>query len=309
MSGWFATWLAIHAALCALICVLKYKGILHVSHAYILIAILLPVFGPASLLGVAWEIRHACGCAADGAGKSDGKIRTLDRDTDNSWGVVPLEEALVMNNASMRRAIMMEILHNEPLQHIDLLKLACRSDDMEVVHYATTTIMEVQRSFDLSIQGLDRAMDQSDVSSGAPNKAEEMLRQYVMSGLLEGYPLRRIRERYDDVLSRKAAQAQCDAESRLALVLNKIYMGDFSGAEGEIGLIVKERPDLEDAWLLGLRLAAEQCDRAGFDAWIARMKRAHIRLSARGRDILRFWQERTDEPEPNPVPGETVMYP
>ncbi len=52
--------------------------------------------------------------------------------------IVPLEEVLLIDEADMRRDLIMNILNDDPENYIDMLKQARMNDDVEVVHYAIT---------------------------------------------------------------------------------------------------------------------------------------------------------------------------
>lgn len=58
--------------------------------------------------------------------------------------VVPLEDAVLFNTPKMRRRLLMEVLHYKPEGYIDVLQEACVSGDVELTHYATTALLEIQ---------------------------------------------------------------------------------------------------------------------------------------------------------------------
>ena len=58
--------------------------------------------------------------------------------------VVPLEDAVLFNAPKMRRRLLMEVLHYKPEVYIDVLQEACVSGDVELTHYATTALLEIQ---------------------------------------------------------------------------------------------------------------------------------------------------------------------
>lgn len=58
---------------------------------------------------------------------------------------VPLEEALIVNDSSQRRSLVMSILNDNPSRYIDVLSQARLNEDVEVVHYAATAMAPDQR--------------------------------------------------------------------------------------------------------------------------------------------------------------------
>lgn len=59
--------------------------------------------------------------------------------------IVPLQEALLINDASTRRQLIMDILYHDTGEYVDVLNKARMNDDVEVVHYATTAMVELQK--------------------------------------------------------------------------------------------------------------------------------------------------------------------
>lgn len=282
----------VHFLACLIIYRLLKRGVMRTPRSIIVIVLLVPVFGLLCLLGAESALRaRTGGTRAETTGGGANPYNMIARDEDDgSQCVVPLEEALLINDVATRRSMILDILHREPLRYIDQLKTACLNSDMEVTHYATTTIMEIQRNFDLSLQRLDRSSRDTNINIDGNNDAVSLIESYIASGLMDGHSLCRMRERYNDALERKAGQQPDNRLIRLALVQNKIDMGDFAAAEAEIARMVKQWPTFEEAWLLGVRLAVERRDKARLDAWMTQMKQSSVRWSARGKDTLEFWQ-------------------
>lgn len=62
--------------------------------------------------------------------------------------IVPLEEVLLIDEAAMRRDLIMNVLNDDPENYIDMLKQARMNDDVEVVHYAITGMVELSKEYE-----------------------------------------------------------------------------------------------------------------------------------------------------------------
>lgn len=71
-------------------------------------------------------------------------------DTDKK--IVPLEEALLINEPGVRRELIMDVLNDDPEEYMDLLKQARMNEDVEVVHYAITAMVELSKEYDFRLQ-------------------------------------------------------------------------------------------------------------------------------------------------------------
>ena len=75
---------------------------------------------------------------------------------DASEQVVPLEDALLLNQPGVRRELIMDVLNDDPGEYMELLKKARMNDDVEVVHYAITAMVELSKDYDYRLQQIER---------------------------------------------------------------------------------------------------------------------------------------------------------
>lgn len=149
------TILLIHLLVSAVYIVLIVKKVSSLTPASILPILCIPFFGAAAA------------AAADLVNKSTGRkeaepIETLSLSEDIYWktikkreeaqNIVPLEEALIINDRITRKKLVLEMLLDDPMKNIDILLLARENNDVDTAHYANTTIAKIQRDFQLQIQ-------------------------------------------------------------------------------------------------------------------------------------------------------------
>ena len=84
------------------------------------------------------------------------KMSRVESAYDHVEEIIPLEEALVLQDKEVSRWMLVEIVSRAPAKFIDLLFLARQDEDTEVVHYATTLIAEISRQYDIRLQTLDK---------------------------------------------------------------------------------------------------------------------------------------------------------
>ena len=128
------------------------------TRAYILIIVCIPIFGFLSAL-TAEVINHRYT-----SHKEPDSIETLSLSEEVYWksikkrdeaqNIVPLEEALIINDRQTRKKLILEMLLDDPVKNIDILLLARENNDVDTAHYANTTIAKIQRGFQLQVQQL-----------------------------------------------------------------------------------------------------------------------------------------------------------
>lgn len=157
-----AVLLLIHALVCLVLWTLMKLGLLPVRGHMLAVMVLVPLWGP--LLVVLLIARSA----VSGADLKDAALESLrindelrrsilvhDREADA--GVIPLEEALIVNDPADRRRLMLSMLTEEPDAYLAQLQAAKLNDDVEVAHYAATAVAQISKESDLKLQQLERA--------------------------------------------------------------------------------------------------------------------------------------------------------
>lgn len=192
----------LHVAACALYGFLCVARVSKHPPAIALLLLFLPVVGfLAALLAdvlYARGLDGTWGCAEEHFALEDeiyGRVKQAE-ETD----VVPLVDALTINDAPTRRKIMMEILHRDPEQFIDQLKQTLDVDDTEMIHYSVTTIVEIRTLFEEALMQKERAFRANEGNADRVADYAELIGRCLDSGILEGVRQREIETRYLEVL-------------------------------------------------------------------------------------------------------------
>ena len=131
----------------------------------------------------------------------DDDIRMLRiREEEKNNVLVPLEEALSINDIETRREMMMDILHQNPNEFIQLLQQARLDSDIEVIHYASTAMMEVQRDYEIGVQQAEHEYELHPEKEQTLAAYADSIKKYIDSGLIEENILYIYRKRYSDLL-------------------------------------------------------------------------------------------------------------
>lgn len=284
----------IHLVLCALIYAALRLRWLHFSKQMMPMILLVPVTGV--LTAIAAEIILRTG--ANGSWDitledphleyADLRLHRIDRDDHGQ--VVPIQEALRVNNAETRRALILEIIRRDPKNYIQQLREACSDGDLDVSHYASTAIMEIQREYELGTQKAeaDHAKDPED-----PNKlhhAINCMQRYIDSGLIDLSVAPAYRHRLAMLLDKQIAAAPEDMDARLTAVDNYLALEDLTDAKALSDAAVQRWPNREQVWLTRLKVCYAMRDAEGIRNTLAEIRQRNVYLSPEGRLTLQFWQ-------------------
>lgn len=286
--------LLIHALVCLVLWTLMKLGLLPVRGHMLAVMVLVPLWGP--LLVVLLIARSAVfgddlkDTTLEALRINDDMHRSmLVQGREGDDGVVPLEEALIVNDPGDRRRLMLSMLTEDPDAYLAQLQAAKLNDDVEVAHYAATAVAQISKESDLKLQQLERAF-KTDPSAQNLNAYCDYLGTYLASGLAEGRVAQIQRQQYARLLARR-----CEREDGLALRVRYATAladaGEVDEAEDVAERLVADTPDEQDVWMLCLRLAVLRHDGEMVQRVIDAVDKQHVYLSAENREKLAFWRE------------------
>lgn len=288
-----AVLLLIHTLVCLVLSTFVKLGMLPVRGHMLPAMVLVPLWGP--LLLVLCARGEAFGDALE-----DGTLESLRLNDEirrgmqvqvreGDAGVVPLEEALIVNDPSDRRRLMLSMLTEEPDAYLAQLQAAKLNDDVEVAHYAATAVAQISKESDLKLQQLERAF-KADPSAQNLDAYCDYLGEYLASGLAEGRVEQIQRQQYARLLARRC-EREDGAALRIRYATALADAGELDEAEAVITQLVAEVPDDQEAWMLCLRLAVMRRDGEAVQQVIDAIDNQHVYLSAENRDKLAFWRD------------------
>lgn len=288
----------VHALICTAVYLCVRRRVLKFSEQLMPIIVLVPFAGlGTAVIADYYSRRHLSGTRPMTVEElhlddDDLRLRKLTPDEGEN-AVIPLEEAMSVNDAKTRRALMLEILHRNPEQYAELLHNACMDEDIEVSHYASTAVMELQRGYEYALQKAEREFRENPDSSEVQDRYIKSLGSYISSGLIDKNVLFVYRSRYADVLKKKIGDQPEDMDAVLQAADNYTELGRYTDAAELADLAVAKWPAREEPWLVKIEVCERTNDGDGIKRVIAQIKKRNVYLTNRGRSIIAFW-DRTE---------------
>lgn len=208
----------------------------------------------------------------------------------NDDGVIPIEEALIINTPKERRTLIMDVLNDNPKEYVEFLKKAGDNEDTEVVHYAVTAMVEISKEVDYTLQDLERRY------AAEPDNVE-VLTEYcaflwncLEQNLLQGQVELMNRNFFNDLIEKKLAILP-NITDYTYLVRNCFALKRFSKAKEAIEAIGVNWPDCEPYFLLKIEYFGliERGDE--IRKLLDEMDEKHIYLSSRAKEAIAFWNK------------------
>lgn len=293
--------LGVHIAVCLIVGYMLYKKQIRTRTPLLMEVVLVPVCGVLLLLADLWiEERGKNGSRKIELEKleiQDIKFRPITvEDSDNSEMIVPLEEAIAINDAGTRRMLMLDILHRNPEEHVALLQRARLADDTELTHYATTTMMEIQSGYEQRIRELEQEMalckeiNDTEGLKIALRRQRKELKRYIESGLITGNILNIYRRKLEEVLGRLLASAPENKNYYLDSIENRIGQRQTEHLEADLQEALRRWPQEEYIYRLFVQFYRLTGQGEKIKEILTEMEEKKIYLSAEGKQWFAFWK-------------------
>ncbi len=265
---------------------------IRLEHGILPVLLFVPVWGSlsAALLKCRPEPSR-CWTVADTLYDHEKTFRALPQDTEERAAeLVPLEEALLLDSAAQRRRLVLLLLADDPAQNYELLELARKNTDCEVVHYAAAAMMQAAKLADLTLQRLQEECHSAPQDTRVRNAYRKQLQQALDTGVVQGYAAQFWRQQLAALLERQLPNAP-DNTCGCQLAETQLALQDYGAADQTLAALIAQWPGREAPWLLRLRCAAARGDGAAVHTALDDIRKLQVYLSAAGRETIRFWQE------------------
>lgn len=207
---------------------------------------------------------------------------------ENDRDIVPLEEALLINEPELRRQLIMNILNDDPSRYMELLEKARMNEDVEVVHYAITAMVELSKDYDSRLQNMERIYAAAPDNPVVLDEYCAFMEEYLQQGLLEKQMEQMQRNQYTGLL-RKKIQKNKDIHSCICLADNLMKLKDYSEAQEVLDFIDQNWHRSEEYWVKKIQYLAEQKNGKEIQNVLKQMKEEHIYLSSKSKEALALW--------------------
>ena len=217
------------------------------------------------------------------------KMSRVESAYDHVEEIIPLEEALVLQDKEVSRWMLMEIVSRAPAKFIDLLFLARQDEDTEVVHYATTLIAEISRQYDIRLQTLDKKHQENPSDYRILAEYCAVLAAYLQKNLVTKRMEEVLRKDYSYLLEKKLQQKE-QLSDYVKLIENELLLKRYESVEKYLNTISQKWPQQEEIYMLYLRYYFETRQGERLEELVEAIKNGSIYISKANQERLAFWQ-------------------
>ncbi|MFC5469424.1 hypothetical protein ACFPPD_11895 [Cohnella suwonensis] len=220
------------------------------------------------------------------------KTEWYDKETaEKEKNLIPLEEALAINDLTTRRKVMIDLLKQDSLQYMDVLQIAVGNEDTETSHYAVSAIVEVKRKLTLTMQEMSVQYEENKNDPHLLRSYADVLKAYMGSGFLDERTMLQLRHTYSEVLHNLIHAAPDHLAAYEEKIEVDLILQRHDAAEETGRLFLEKYPRNEDPYLLLIKVYYSRRSYEQIQAILMQLKESPIRLSNHALNAVRYWSE------------------
>ena len=290
--------LILHFSL-ALCLLLNPRARLRHRKEYIIPVLLVPLFGP--FLAATIEILFLL----DNPGNVQVDVESLKLrhdifslpvkqvDENEARDVVPLEEAILIDNVEERRNALLKTFQDNSSKYLNVLMLARNIEDVDTAHYATIQLVKFQRQFQLKLQEYAARFVDDPENEELLDEYIDYLDYFLQSPLAEKGLLYRQRQVFADLLERKLELVKDDRQALIRKLRNATAQKENYTLVREIIATLKDKWPLEEqTWIEVFRATVEWDDQTRLREAVAEMKSQAISWTKHNQELIQPWVNR-----------------
>ena len=216
----------------------------------------------------------------------------LKADEEMERDIVPLEEALLVNEKKELRAVMMGVMRKDVRESLAAITLALECEDSETSHYAAAVLSDELNKFRINVQRLARQMQEEDEEQ---TDCEEMLLDYMGSILRQRVFSDYEQRKFVGIMETAAASLYGKDASKVTLeryeeaCLRTLELKDFENTGKWCGRMAEQFPNELSTYTCRLKLYFSQQDRDSFFETMNALKKSDVVIDNETLELIRVF--------------------
>ena len=202
---------------------------------------------------------------------------------------IPVEEALLLNNSSVKRKLIMDTARDEAYDYISFLKLAMSDSDMETSHYAASIVMEINRKLQTLIQKAAADYEKNNTDAKILSDYVDIVGKYYKSGLLDEGNETRYGLLYSKLIE-QLINLQYDTEALFKdKIETDIKLKEYTNLFHWIERYHDKHPESETPYLLAMKYYYITNNVNGINQVLHDVENSHVNFTREGNEIIKYW--------------------
>ncbi len=223
----------------------------------------------------------------------DRNISLLIREAElkNKKDLIPIEDALNLNDHSIKRNLVIEMLKEDSYKYLEFLLKALKDEDSETSHYAATAITQLKSKLTVAIQDMEVEYYKNSKNKEVSKEYIKALKECIDSNLIDKKERTRLTYSYKLALENYIRDIEDDENYLNELIKIYIDIKNYDKAIIYSYKYMKKFVQSYKPYMFLLEVYYTLNDKKNFEKVIKSLRESDIKLDKEGLDILRFWIE------------------
>ncbi len=226
----------------------------------------------------------------------DRNISLLIREAElkNKKDLIPIEDALNLNDHTIKRNLVIEMLKEDSYKYLEFLLKALKDEDSETSHYAATAITQLKSKLTVAIQDMEVNYYKNSKNKEISKEYIKALKECIESNLIDEKERKRLIYTYKLALENYLRDIEEDEIYLNELIKIYIDIKNYDKAIVYSYNYMKKFVRSYKPYMFLLEVYYTLNDKKNFEKVIKSLRESDIKLDKEGLDILRFWIEGDD---------------
>lgn len=203
--------------------------------------------------------------------------------------VIPIKEALVINDFTTRRKLMLDVLKKDTMQYIDVIKMAVLNEDSETSHFAVAAVMEVKRKLSLSLQRFSVEFEKNQQDTTVARSYAQVVKEYMASGFLDDQTLKKYKYIYIQAVGILIEHGQGEPEIYEEKMRVEMELHEYQEAEKTGLQYLEAYPLQEEPYLFLMEYYYRTKSKMKMQEILDELMNSTIQFSNRALTVVRYW--------------------
>lgn len=224
---------------------------------------------------------------------SKGRVRTqMKADEEREMNVIPLEEAIAVNDRKSLRTAMLNVLKGEIKDSLSAISLALETKDSESSHYAASVLSHELNEFRVEVQKLylgirEEKDDQTEYEDMMINYTDKVLRQKVFTPLEQDRFVKMMIEAAESFYAKNPSGMTQQQYEGVCLRLLEIK--DYENSEKWCMRLAEQYPDELSSYTCKLKLYFTVRNREAFFETLDALKKSDVVIDNETLELIRIF--------------------
>lgn len=224
-------------------------------------------------------------------GGGDKNSHYLNLNVEKESNIVPIEEALIINNNKTKRMLLIEALKQDIYLSSSFLKKAVNDTDTETSHYAAAALMDLKNRLMTGLQALSVKYEDNRDDPEISNAYAEVIKRYISSGMLDSRSIKKYRYLHVQILENINRLEPDKREYFVERINTELKLKEYAKASQTCARFMELHGNNEEPYIMTLKLCFTLSDTRKFKKTLEQLKDSQIKLSYSALNKLRFWTE------------------